>query len=184
MASNRYNLSTYILFKCFSEHRHSVTVDIDGDTVFRKDIPAGEELTVKNDGHHDFVNPGLKKIVITWKGEKECENKWLKMGKIVINNQEIFPHHCRYHPFDNEYILDQRNSLVGSKEITRKILFPGETFGWFGRIAYTPYVGPRPFRYSMRTKTKDEIAMGLITKPSRHIEVDQDEAPLLVRRKF
>jgi len=161
-----------------------VTVDIDGDTVFRKDIPAGEELTVKNDGHHDFVNPGLKKIVIMWKGEKECENKWLKMGKIVINNQEIFPHHCRYHPFDNEYILDQRNSLVGSKEITRKILFPGETFGWFGRIAYTPYVGPRPFRYSIRTKTKDEIAMGLITKPSRHIEVDQDEAPLLVRRKF
>ena len=50
--------------------------------------------------------------------------------------------------------------------------------------AYTPYVGPRPFRYSIRTKTKDEIAMGLITKPSRHIEVDQDEAPLLVRRKF
>lgn len=183
MASNRFKLPTYIVLKSFSEYPYSITIDVDDDIILRKDAPGGEELTIKNDGHYDFVKSGIKKITVTWRGDKECQNKWLKMGKIVINNQEIRPHHCRYLPFDNEYLMNQRKDPINKKEITKRILFPGETFGWFGRITYEPYIGTKSLRYSSRTKTTDEIASELISNPNLHIDVDQDEAMILARRK-
>lgn len=183
MASNRFNLPTYIVLKSFSEYPHSITIDIDDNIILRKDVPGGEELTIKNDGYYDFVKSGIKKITVTWRGDKECENKWLKIGKIVINNQEIRPHHCRYMPFDNEYLLSQKNNPIKKKEIAKRILFPGETYGWFGRITYEPYIGTKSLRYSSRTKTSSEIASELISNPNLHIDVDQDEAMILARRK-
>jgi hypothetical protein len=148
-----------------------------------RDIPGGEEITIKNIDYFNFVNSGIKKITVTWQGEKECENKWLKIGKMVINNQEVRVHNCRYMPFDNEYLLSQRNNINGRKEITRRILFPGETIGWFGRIVYQPYIGTRSLRYSSRTKTKDEIISELISYPNMHIDIDSEEVMILARRK-
>ena len=183
MTSNRFNIPVYLLLRCFSEHAHSLVVDINDNIIWRKDAEGGQELLVKYDSHYDFCDAGHKKITISWHGERECENKWLKVGNFVINYQQIQPWKCRYMPLDNEYLINQRKDPRTRKDINQRILFPGETFGWFGKIVYEPYIGTRSLRYSSRTKSQKEIVYELIRGRNKHIGLDPNESKTPVKRK-
>tara|TARA_A100001015_G_C15023578_1_gene729288 strand:+ start:2240 stop:2827 length:588 start_codon:yes stop_codon:yes gene_type:complete len=129
--SNRYNLPIYFVAKTYAEVDHNITISIDDNIIFNKSFTANKEHIIKLDRIFDFVCSDVKTFKISWSGDKECSEKYLKFKQIVINEQSIGFDKGIYKPKPVEYF----DSLTG-QEKQNKITYHGHEYGWFGDIDF------------------------------------------------
>ena len=70
------------------------------------------------------------------KEDNEDEKKFLKIYKIVVNNQHILPHTSMITPIQNEYIKNLLSTEEGTKFYRKKIFNPGHHHGWYGTYSF------------------------------------------------
>jgi len=103
--SNRFTLKNYIAISTFNaESDHNITIEINNKVFYKNDLAKNQEHHLKISDYFDYEQPGENTIQINWVGEQECENKFMKIYKIIINDQYIAPHSVRITPFPTEYI--------------------------------------------------------------------------------
>ncbi len=131
--SNRFTLKNYIAISTFNaESDHNITIKINDKVFYKNNLAKNKEHNLKISDYFDYEEPGENTIQINWVGEQECENKFLKLYKIVINDQYIAPHSVRITPLPTEYIKGLLSTEEGKKIYRKKILNPGHVQGWYG----------------------------------------------------
>ena len=158
--SNRYNLQTYILISTFNaESRHSIDISMNDNIFYKKKLDKNKEYNIKITDYIDFQEPGDKVIKIKWDGEHECADKFMKIYKVIVNEQHLAPHKVRINPKPNEY-LDALQSTVEGKDLFKKIIFnPGHQHGWYGEYEFRFLVDPRNMHE--RTQESFRFACGI-----------------------
>jgi len=129
--SNRYNLPVYFVAKTYAEVNHHITISMDETIIFDERFTANKEHTIKLDKIFDFVCSDVKTFKISWNGDKECSEKYLKFKQIIINEQGIGSDKGIYKPNTVEYF----DSLT-AHEKQSKIKYHGHEYGWFGDIDF------------------------------------------------
>ena len=104
--------------------------------IFEEELTKNKEHQLKISNHFDFEKPGLNTIEIIWDGEHDCENKFIKIYKIVINDQYIAPHSVMITPIPNEYIKNLLSTDEGSILYKKQLLNPGHHHGWYGTYKF------------------------------------------------
>ena len=131
--SNRFTLKNYIAISTFNANSdQNITIQINNKVFYKNDLAKNKEHHLKISDYFDYVEPGENTIEINWSGEQECENKFMKIYKIVINDQYIAPHSVRITPFPTEYIKGLQSTEEGKIFYRKKILNPGHMQGWYG----------------------------------------------------
>ena len=135
--SNRFNLKTYIVLEAFNaDSIHTIKIDINKKVFFEKALTKNHKHNLEILDYFDFREPGLNNIEITWTGEQESADKFIKIYKIIINDQYIAPHSVMITPLRNEYINNLLTTQDGIKSYRKKILNPGNQHGWYGRYKF------------------------------------------------
>ena len=135
--SNRYNLKNYFAISAFNtESSHKIKIKMNQTIIFEEELTKNKEHQLKISNHFDFEKPGLNTIEIIWNGEHDCENKFIKIYKIVINDQYIAPHSVMITPIPNEYIKNLLSTDEGSILYKKQLLNPGHHHGWYGTYKF------------------------------------------------
>ena len=135
--SNAYNLKTYLAISAFNfESIHKIKIEINGKVFFEKELTKNKEYQLKILDYFDYEKPGNNNIQITWTGEHECENKFMKIYKIVVNDQHIAPHSAIITPIQNEYIKHLLSTDEGIRFYKKKIFHSGHQQGWYGTYKF------------------------------------------------
>jgi len=133
---NKFNLPIYILLKCFNETgNHKLDIDISNNKILSKTLESKKTHTIKIDSLYNFKSSSIVKINFNWTGDEHA-NKYLKILKICVNDQKLSLHNLFYYPIKNEYI-----KKLSANEYKEKILKPGKTYGWYGRLTSTFKLG-------------------------------------------
>lgn len=142
--SNRYNFKTYIELSCFNtKSKHNIEISLNGTLFYKKSFEQNKEYNIKITDYLDFQEPGGKKLRIKWDGEYECEDKFLKIYKIIVNEQHLSPYSVRISPKRNAYIDELQSTKEGKDLYNKKIYYPGHQQGWYGDYEYMFYVDPK-----------------------------------------
>jgi len=150
--SNRYNLKNYLAISAFnSESIHRIKIEIDGKVFFEKELTKNKEHHLKISDYVDYENPGTKSIKVTWDGEHECENKFMKIYKIVVNDQHIAPYSAIITPNINEYITTLQSTDEGMRFYKKKIFNPGHHYGWYGTYKFNFSLDPHLIHNDIQT---------------------------------
>ena len=88
---------------------------------FEKTLTKNKEHHLKISDYFDYGKPSTNTIEIIWNGDNEDEKKFLKIYKIVVNNQHILPHTSMITPIQNEYIKNLLSTEEGTKFYRKKI---------------------------------------------------------------
>ena len=122
--SNSYNLSNYFAISAFNaESSHKIKVKINQKTVFEKEFIKNKE-------------PGSNTIEITWDGEQECADKFIKIYKVIVNEQNIAPHSVMITPIPNDYIKSLLSTTEGTIFYKKQLFNPGIRHGWYGMYKF------------------------------------------------
>jgi len=141
--SNRYNLKNYFAISAFNPvSTHEIKIKINEEMFFKQKLTKNKEYHLKISDYFDYKKPATNTIEITWNGEKEDEKKFLKIYKIVVNDQHIPPHASMITPVQNEYITNLLSTEQGSKFYRSKILNPGHRHGWYGTYRFRFLLDP------------------------------------------
>ena len=131
--SNRYTLKNYILISTFNaDSPHKIEVKINGTKIFYKEFEKNKEYNLKIQDYFDYLGPGSNSIGIKWEGERECAKKYMKIYKVVVNDQHIAPHSVMITPIQNEYIDNLLSTEEGTALYKDKLFAPGHEHGWYG----------------------------------------------------
>ncbi len=135
--SNRFNLENYILIDSFNaESDHTIKIEINKEVFFEGKFIKNKEHRIKKIAYIDYAQPGINTIEIKWNGDKECANKFMKIQKIIVNDQRIHPWSARIKPVSNDYIKNLLSTKEGSIFYRKKIANPGCEQGWYGTYTY------------------------------------------------
>ena len=142
--SNRYNLQTYILINTFNaESIHSIDISMNDNIFYKKKLDKNKEYNIKITDYIDFRGPGGKVIKIKWDGEQECADKFMKIHKVIVNEQHLAPHNARIYPKPNLYLDALQSTPEGRDLFKKKIFYPGHQHGWYGEYEFRFLVDPR-----------------------------------------
>ena len=131
--SNRFTLKNYIAISTFNaKSDHTIAIKINDKIFYKKHFVKNQEHHLKISDYFDYVEPSENTIQINWEGEQDCENKFMKIYKIIINDQFIAPHSVRITPFPTDYIRGLQSTEEGKIFYRKKILNPGHMQGWYG----------------------------------------------------
>lgn len=125
-----------------AESIHNIKIEIDKKVFFEKELAKNKEHQLKLSDYFDYENPGTKTIKITWEGQQECEDKFMKIYRITINDQHIAPHSVMMTPTPNEYIQNLQATKEGLAFYRKKILNPGHKNGWYGIYKFKFIIDP------------------------------------------
>lgn len=131
--SNRYTLKNYIAISTYNaESSHKIEVEINKRKIYNKEFIEKKEYNLKIVDYFDYLGPGSNSIEIKWEGERECAKKYLKIYKVVVNDQHIAPHSVMITPTQNEYIENLLSTEEGTTFYKGKLFAPGHEHGWYG----------------------------------------------------
>lgn len=143
------SLSTQVSFTTFNEEcDHNIKIEVNEKSVFEKSFTKGKEHDYRITDDFDYVRPGLNFIKILWNGERECENKFLKVFRLVVNDQSIPNYNARIDPIENEYIKDLKSTKQGMTAYKKRILYNGHHFGWYGTYRFQFVIDPHLLKKS------------------------------------
>ena len=135
--SNSYNIKNYLAISAFnSESTHKIKIEINGKVFFEKSLTKNKEYRLKISDYFDYERPGTNTIRIDWTGEQDCENKFMKIYKIIVNDQHVAPHSVMIAPIQNEYIKNLQSTDEGMIFYKKKIFNPGHQHGWYGTYKF------------------------------------------------
>ena len=138
-----FNVNVYILAECFNkEKKHYLKIDCNGNTLLEETINKNSKKIIKLENKINFKKAGEYKINIEWNGEEAAE-KYFRLIKLVIHNQEIKPYSLFYFPIENDYIKNQKNTIENFKKLKNQILNNGNFYGWYGMLSSTFLLGNR-----------------------------------------
>lgn len=158
MKSNSLNLKTYIAFEVFNEgSTHYLTIKLDNKILFDQALEKNIVYPFKINDYFDFGNAGKKMLNFRWTGKDECQNKHLKIYKLVVNDQFIPAHTIMTTPIENEYIQELKKTEEGRAKYRKKILYPGISHGWYGDFTYKFCLGTRQEIMEMKTEGGDNF---------------------------
>lgn len=136
-------LSTQISFTTFNaECEHMIKIELNDKTVFGETLAREKEHDYRIMDNFEYVLPGLNTIKISWNAEHECENKFLKVLKLLVNDQIVPNHSARIDPIENEYIRNLQSTEQGLTEYRKKIFYNGNHFGWYGTYVFQFVIDP------------------------------------------
>jgi len=119
-----------------AESSYNIMIKINEHTLFHQTFHSTKIQKLKIYEYVDYVESNVNKVNIIWSGDKECENKHLKIYKLVINDQHIAPHSVISYPVENDYIKTLKSTKEGQLEYRKKILYPGHEHGWYGTYQF------------------------------------------------
>jgi hypothetical protein len=135
--SNRFNLKNYIAISAFNAvSTHRVKININKKVFFEEELTKNKEHHLKISDYIDYEEPGSNTIEITWHGEQDCEKKFMKIYKVIVNDQHIAPHSVMITPIQNEYIKNLRSTEEGSILYKKQLFNPGHRHGWYGTYKF------------------------------------------------
>ena len=135
--SNSYNLRNYFAISAFNaESSHKIKVKINQKTVFEKEFTKNKEYQIKIEEYFDYEEPGSNTIEITWDGEQECADKFIKIYKVIVNEQNIAPHSVIITPIPNDYIKSLLSTTEGTIFYKKQLFNPGIRHGWYGMYKF------------------------------------------------
>ena len=168
-SSNRYTLPIYLVAKLYADTTHMVSILCNNTLIYEHTYEPGIEHTLKIDQTHDFQRSDVKKFCIKWQGQTECENKYFKFKRLIVNQQEIGSDKSVYAPYPVEYF----NSL-NQEDLNSKIKYHGHEYGWFGDINFV-------FLLADRTEKRDRIKQ---YKHYRMLEINMPQIFVDTENKF
>ena len=137
------SLSTHLSFSTYNaESEHNIKIEVNGKLVFGKAFAKKKQHDCRITDNFEYVRPGLNIVKILWDGDQECENKFLKIIKFVVNDQIIPNYSAMIIPLENEYIKDLKSTEQGMTVYKKKILYNGNYFGWYGTYRFQFVVDP------------------------------------------
>lgn len=158
--SNRYNFKTYIELSTFNaESKHSINISMNDNIFYKNQFDKNKEYNLKITDYIDFQKPGKKIIKIKWDGEHECADKFIKIYKLVVNEQHLSPHKVRIYPKSNTYINDMQSTAEGRSLLQKKICNPGHHQGWYGEYEFRFLVDPKKFLDPNNTLNQTEESL-------------------------
>ncbi len=141
--SNRFNLKTYFAINAFNaDSVHRITIKINDKIFFEKELEKNKEHKLKVSNYFDFIKPSLNTIDITWDGDRESADKFMKIYKTVINDQHIASYKVMMDPKPNEYIKNLMSTEEGLRFYKEKMFNPGHHFGWYGNYKFRFMIDP------------------------------------------
>ena len=147
MNSNQYNFNTYLSLVTYNaDSSHNITVEIGNKIFYEKHFIQGKEHRIKISDYFNYESAGKKQLKLTWNGDKESADKYLKIFRVIVNEQHIAPHTVLIEPYTNEYIERLKTSDNGKKFLKDKIFYPGHRHGWYGEYTFQFLVDPRDMR--------------------------------------
>lgn len=127
------DLSTYLTLTAFNqESDHRIILQINNEIVWEKTLQKNVTHSLKIFNNFPFQKTKPNTLMITWDGDQDCENKFLKIFKLIINDQHIAPHSVIIDPVENQYIKMLKTTEKGRIEYKEKLLYPGHQHGWYG----------------------------------------------------
>jgi len=131
--SNSFNLKNYFAISAFNaESSHKITVKINQKKIFQKELTKNKEHQMKIEDYFDYTGPSINSIEIKWVGERDCEKKYLKIYKVIVNDQHLTPHSVMVTPTQNHYIENLLSTKEGTAFYKNKLFSPGHEHGWYG----------------------------------------------------
>ena len=144
MPSNRFKLKTYMQVSVFNaESRHQLTISINGKNIYNEKLEKNKLHKIKLADHFDYGQAGTTKLSIKWNGDQECEDKYLKIYKLVINEQQIPAYSVMIDPIENDYIKNLKSTKDGKATYRKALLYPGSRHGWYGEYNFKFFVGSK-----------------------------------------
>ena len=141
--SNRYNLHTSLAIDMYNaESMHTIKIDINDKSFYEKQLSNDKEYSLKIEDYFDYVKPGSNHLTITWNGEQDCEHKYMKIRKVVINQQHLAPFKVMMDPIENDYIRDLKSTDEGLSVYRKQLFNPGYRHGWYGTYKFRFAIDP------------------------------------------
>jgi hypothetical protein len=141
--SNRYNLHTSLAIDLYNAKSvHTIKIDINDKIFYQQQFSVDEKYSLKIEDYFDYSKPGLNNLTITWNGEHDCEHKYMKIRKVVINQQHLAPFKVMTDPIENDYIRDLKTTEQGLVAYKKQLFNPGYRHGWYGTYKFRFAIDP------------------------------------------
>jgi hypothetical protein len=140
---NRFNLKTSFSIDTFNaESIHKITIEINQKVFFERELAKDEECLLNVSDYFDYREPGANTIKILWDGEHDCEHKFMKIRKVVVNQQHLAPFKVMAEPKENDYIRTLQSTDEGSSAYNKQLFNPGYRHGWYGTYKFRFMIDP------------------------------------------
>tara|TARA_B100001093_G_scaffold151980_1_gene144743 strand:+ start:1596 stop:2159 length:564 start_codon:yes stop_codon:yes gene_type:complete len=141
--SNRYILNTSLAIDMYNaESVHKIKIDINDKIFYEKEFVKEKEYFLQIEDMFDYVEPGSNTLTITWNGHQDCENKYLKIRKVLINQQHLAPFKIMMNPIENDYIRNLKATDEGLNAFRKQLFNPGYRHGWYGTYTFRFAIDP------------------------------------------
>ena len=141
--SNNYNLKTSLAIDTYnSQSVHKIKIEINNDIFYEQEFVKDKEHSLNIEDYFDYIEPSSNTLTITWDGEQDCEHKYMKIRKVVINQQHIAPFKVMINPIENDYIRNLKSTDEGLNAYKKQIINPGYRHGWYGSYKFSFAINP------------------------------------------
>ena len=125
-----------------NQSAHDITMTLNDHAIFYEKLVENKEYALKINDYFEFKRPGYNFLKIIWNGEKECENKFMKILKLIVNDQHIPNYNVMIDPIENEYIKNLKSTDQGMKDYRKHLLYAGHQHGWYGDYGFEFIIDP------------------------------------------
>ncbi len=141
--SNRYILNTSLAIDTYNaESMHQIKIDINDRIFYENELSKEKEYVLEIEEMFDYVKPGSNTLTITWNGQQDCENKYLNIRKVLINQQHLPPFKVMMNPIENDYIRNLKSTDEGLSAFRKQLFNPGYRHGWYGTYTFRFAIDP------------------------------------------
>ena len=141
--SNRYKLNTSLAIDTYNaESLHKIKIGINGKLFYEQEFVKEKEYIVDIEDVFDYVQSGLNTLTLNWNGDHDCENKYLKIRKVIINQQHLAPFKVIIDPIENDYIRNLKATDEGFRVYKNHLFNPGYYHGWYGTYTFRFIIDP------------------------------------------
>jgi hypothetical protein len=141
--SNKFSLNTILAIDMYNaDSIHNVKILINNKIFHQQKLAKNKEYFLKIEDYFNYAGPGPSTLTIMWNGDHDCEHKYMKIRRIIINQQHLAPYKAMIEPIENDYIKNLKSSDHGVNVYRKYLLQPGYRHGWYGAYRFQFVIDP------------------------------------------